>query len=147
PVITEHPDVCNARLTFEQPYGRCVANITASRLALKTERKIRVIGPDVYVSIDYAKKAGVVIRKNANRLQLEEVQEQLRKGADLSDLNYHELVAVEDLKIDDAEPLRMQLESFLTAIRTGARPEVDAQAGLAAVRTAERIEEALRRDW
>lgn len=142
-VMTEHEDVCNARLTFEQPQGRCVANITASRLALKTERKIRIVAEDAYVSIDYAKKAGVVIRRTANEAQLAEVRAELRKGTDLSDLNYHDLVAVENLAIDDAEPLRMQLESFLDAVRTGRRPEVDARAGFAAVRTAERIVEAV----
>jgi len=147
PVITEHADVCNARLTFERPQGKVVANITASRLALKVERKIRIIGEDVYVSVDYAKKAGVIIRRTANRAQLDEVQEELRRGADLSDLNYHELVAVEDLAIDDAEPLKMQLSSFLEAVRTGTSPEVDARAGFAAVRTAERIEAAARADW
>lgn len=139
PVLTEHADVCNARLTFDAPQGRCVANITASRLALKTERKIRIIGEDAYVSIDYAKKSGVLIRRTANRASLEAVREALRNGDDLSSLDYGSLVAVEDLQIDDAEPLKMQLQSFLDAIRTGRTPEVDAQAGLAAVRTAERI--------
>jgi len=143
-VITECADVCNARLTFDTREGACVANITASRLAMKTERKMRVIGEELYCSVDYAKKAGVVIRRTANRPQLEQVRESLRAGADLSDLDYHDLVALEDLQIDDQEPLRMQLDSFLEAIRTRSRPEVDAEAGLAAVRTAERIEEAIR---
>ena len=65
-VLTEHEDVASARLTFDTPAGPCIANITASRLAFKTERKIRIIAEDAYVSIDYAKKAGVVIRKTAN---------------------------------------------------------------------------------
>ncbi len=144
-VITECADVCNARLTFETPSGPCVANITASRLALKTERKMRVIGEEIYCSVDYAKKSGVVIRRTANTPQLEQLRESLRRGADLSDLDYHDLVAVEDLEIDDQEPLRMQLDSFLKTIRARSRPEVDAEAGLAAVRTAERIEEAIGR--
>lgn len=139
PVITEHADVCNARLRFETPNGVCVANITASRLAMKSERKIRIIAEDAYVSIDYAKKAGVVIRKTANEPQLNAVRDALRNGQDLSDLNYGELVALENLEIDDAEPLRMQLQSFLDAIRSGRRPIVDAEAGFAAVHTAERI--------
>src|SRR5690606_21493061 len=87
PVLTEHEDVCNARLTFDQPQGKCVANITASRLALKTERKIRIIGDNAYVSLDYAKKSGLLIRKTANELQMAEVREALRNGADLSDLD------------------------------------------------------------
>lgn len=145
PVITEHADVCNARLTFETPAGPSVANITASRLALKTERKIRIVAEDAYVSVDYAKKSGVVLRRTANEAQLEAVRDALRAGRDLSDLDYSDLVAVEDLPVDDAEPLRLQLASFLDAVRAGRRPEVDAHAGFAAVRTAERIDEAARR--
>ncbi len=142
-VLTEHADICNARLVFDRPEGRCVATITASRLAMKTERKARLIAPDAYVSIDYAKKAGVLIRKRANAQTLDEVRDRLSEGADLTALNYMDLVAVEQLKIDDAEPLKMQLESFVRAIRTGEKPEVDADAGFAAVRTAERIIEAI----
>jgi len=143
-VVTEHADVCNARLRFETPAGPCVANITASRLALKQERKIRIVAEDAYVSIDYAKKAGVVIRKTANEPQLRTVRDALREGRDLSDLDYQDLVAVESLAIDDAEPLRIQLESFLDATRRGRRPDIDAEAGFAAVRTAERIDAAAR---
>ncbi len=52
-VIGDVEDICNARLTFE---NGCVANITASRLALKTERRLRVFSSDAYVSLDYQKK-------------------------------------------------------------------------------------------
>src|SRR3954454_3016609 len=52
-VIGGVEDICNTRLTFE---NGCVANLTASRLALKTERKLRVFSSDAYVSIDYQKK-------------------------------------------------------------------------------------------
>src|SRR6266550_7320818 len=55
-VIGQVEDICNARLTFE---NGCVANVTASRLSLKTERKLRVFSADAYVSLDYAKKKGV----------------------------------------------------------------------------------------
>jgi len=144
PVITEHDDVCNVRLTFERPQGVCVANITASRLALKTERKTRIIADDAYVSIDYAKRAGVLIRRTANAAQLEEVRLALRQGRDLSDLDYQDVVQVENLEVDDADQLELQLADFLESVRTGSHPDVDARAGFAAVRTAERIEEASR---
>jgi len=147
PVLTEHEDVCNARLTFQQPQGKCIVNITASRLALKTERKIRIIGDNAYVSIDYAKKSGVVIRKTANSVQMEEIREELRKGTDLSDLNYGDLLAIEPLEIDDADQLEMEITEFLQAVRTGEKPAIDAQAGFANVRTAQRIITAARKDW
>jgi len=146
-VLTEHEDVCNARLTFETSRGRCVANVTASRLALKTERKTRIIGENGYVSIDYAAKKGMLIRKIANSIQMDEVREELRKGTDLSDLNYHEILTMEPLEIDDADQLEMEINAFLECVRTGATPPIDAEAGFAAVRTAQRIIEAVRRDW
>src|SRR5687767_737178 len=62
-VIGGVEDVCNARLTFA---NGCVANLTASRLALKTERKLRVFSKDAYVSVDYQKRYGVVVRRTGN---------------------------------------------------------------------------------
>ncbi|MCP3902909.1 MAG: Gfo/Idh/MocA family oxidoreductase [Planctomycetes bacterium] len=145
-VLGEAEDVCNARLTFPPgPDGiRCVANITASRLALKTERKIRIISEDAYVSADFVKRSGIVVRKTANAEQLAELRERLGSGEDLSSINYLDLVTVDSLEIGEAEPLRLQIEDFLASVRSGSRPAVDAQAGFAAVRTAERIVEEAR---
>jgi predicted dehydrogenase len=144
-VIGDAEDVCNARLTFVRPDGReCFANVTASRLALKTERKMRVIGEDFYVSADYAKKAGVIIRKTGNERQLREVRQQLQAGADLSDVAWEGLVHREELDIDDRDQLQLEIGEFLRTVREGTRPEIDARAGFAAVRTAERIVAAAR---
>jgi predicted dehydrogenase len=151
PVITEHEDLCNARLVWNGgpngSQGRCVANITASRLALKTERVTRITGENAYIKIDYAAKKGQVIRRTANQAQMQEVREQLRKGADLTDLKWQELVNIENLTVDDAEPILMEIKAFLDAVRTGTQPEIDAHAGFANVRTAERIVEETRKDW
>jgi predicted dehydrogenase len=146
PVLTEHEDVCNARLTFDTRHGKCVANITASRLAFKTERKTRITGNNGYVSIDYAQKRGVLIRKTANAIQMEEIREALRSGTDLSDLDYSELVAIEPLEMAGVDQLELELAAFLRAAGTGEPPQIDAEAGFAAVRTAQRIIEAARND-
>jgi predicted dehydrogenase len=140
-VMGEAEDVCNARLTFppDEAGVRCVANVTASRLALKTERKFRVICEDAYVSTDFVKREGTVVRKTANDAQLARVREQLKAGADLSSVNYLEIVNVEPLNIGAEEPLRLQIEDFLAVVRGERAPLVDAEAGFAAVRTAERI--------
>jgi predicted dehydrogenase len=144
PVLTEHEDVCSARLTFETRHGTCVANITASRLAFKTERKTRITGNNGYVSIDYAQKKGVLIRKTANAIQMAEIREALRSGTDLSDLDYSELVAIEPLEMEGVDQLELEIRSFLRAAGTGRTPEIDAEAGFAAVRTAQRIIESAR---
>jgi len=144
-VVTEHEDICNARLTWRRPGGSCVANITASRLALKTERVTRITGEDAYIKLDYAAKKGVMIRRTANEVQMREIHSQLRSGADLTSLKWDELVNVEQLEIDDGEPIVMEIRAFLDAVRTGSPPPIDARAGFANVRTARRIVEAIDR--
>ena len=140
-VVGEAEDVCNARLVF--PAGddglRCTANVTASRLALKTERKIRLISEDAYISADFVEKKGTVVRKTANAAQLNDVRARLKAGDDLSSVNYLEMIAIEPLAVGSGEPLKMQLLDFLDAVRNARRPMVNAEDGLAAVRTAERI--------
>lgn len=143
-VVSEEEDVCNARLTF--PPGEdghcCVANVTASRLALKTERKMRIICEDMYISADFVAKSGTVVRKTSNASQLAEVRKRLKAGEDLSGIDYLSFVEVDELVVENGEPLALQIDAFIDAVRTGRRPAVDAEAGLAAVRTAERIIEA-----
>ena len=137
-VIGPHEDICNARVTFA---NGCVANLTASRLALKTTRTLRAFSPDAYVSLDYQKKYGIVVRRSGNFEAVRDAAARIRAGevADLSDLNYADLVQVEELEIDDIEPARAQLEAFLTAVRNRSRPVVSAEDGLAAVELAARI--------
>ena len=74
-------------------------------------------------------------------------REQLRKGADLTDLKWQELVNLENLIVDDAEPILMEIKAFMDAVRSGTQPEIDARAGFVNVRTAERIVEETRKDW
>ena len=137
-VIGGVEDICNARLTFE---NGCVANMTASRLALKTERKLRVFSSDAYVSIDYQKKYGMVARKGANLSAIRSAVARIRAGEidDLSQLDFAELVNIEELTIDDVEPLRAELEAFVASVTRGAPVEVPAEDGLAAVETATQI--------
>ncbi len=147
-VLGEHEDVANARLVFA---SGCVANLTASRLAMKTHRKMRIVSEDAYVSLDYAKRDGVVIRKSDNAAALEGLRRQLAAGSDLANLDYSELVHIDQLTMEspgddpDQDPLTAQLTSFIHAIRSGDRPTVDAVAGYAAVDAAERVIDAVAR--
>lgn len=142
-VLGEAEDVCNARLVYppNSSGNRCVANLTASRLAMKTERTLRIISEDVYVSADFVERTVKVIRKAANADQIAELRTRLAEGEDLSDANYLDMVQFEDLDIEDAEPLRLQAEDFLSSVRSGVQPPVDAHAGSLAVQVAERIVE------
>ena len=137
-VTGDAEDICNARITFA---NGCVANITASRLALKTERKLRVFSNDAYVSVDYQKRYGIVAHRSGNVDAIRDAVAKIRSGEiqDLSDLNFADLVTVKELQIDDADPLRAELESFVNAVKNRSAPEVPAEDGLAAVELAERI--------
>ncbi len=62
-VISETPDIANARIEFE---NGCVANLTASRISLKNMRKVRFFQRDAYISVDFfEKKCEVVKMKDA----------------------------------------------------------------------------------
>jgi predicted dehydrogenase len=137
-VIDEAEDICNARIVFE---SGCIANITASRLALKTERKVRVFSKQAYLSLDYFKKTGTIIRAAENIDVVEKIRELKKKGKfALLTAGWTSLLKIEKLDIDDKEPLRTEQDSFLKAVadRTTA-PEVSAEEALAAMQCAEMI--------
>ncbi len=144
-VLSENEDVANARITFE---SGCVANIAASRLALKTDRKLRLFSESGYVSLDYQKRSGVVIRASQNDVALQELRLLLEHGQDLSEVDYSSLVHVEELTMEippgEEDPLTAELTAFLDAARGGKTPVVDAEAGYAAVEAAERVVASLR---
>ncbi|MEX2216961.1 MAG: Gfo/Idh/MocA family oxidoreductase [Phycisphaeraceae bacterium] len=139
-VLGEHEDVANARLAFA---NGCVANLTASRLALKTERRLRLFNENAYINLDYQKRTGLIIRKSDNDLALNEIREQIRQGIDLTDLDYSNLLYIDELKMDGPEghsdPLTGELAAFLDCVTKGGKPVVDGQAGVAAVEAAERV--------
>jgi predicted dehydrogenase len=136
-VMGEAEDMCNARLEFED----CTANVTASRLGMKTERKLRIISEDSYVSADFVKKHVTLVRKIANEEQLLDLRTRLAAGEDLSNIDYVDLVEVEEPHVGDEDALTLQAKDFLHSVRTGEKPYIDAEAGSIAIRTAERIME------
>ncbi len=144
-VLGEHEDIVNTRITFE---SGGVANLTASRLALKTERKLRLFSESAYVSLDYQKRSGVVISKSNNVDALENVRKQIAGGEDLSNIDYSSLVNVEQLTMDlppgEEDPLTAELANFIQAARTRQTPLVSAEAGYAAVDAAERVVNAVK---
>jgi predicted dehydrogenase len=141
-ITGEAEDICNARIVFE---NGCVANMTASRLALKTERKLRVFSSDAYVSVDYQKRYGIVAHRSGNVEAIQDAIKRIKSGEiqDLSDLNFADLVTIQELQIDDSDPLRAELESFINAVKNRSAPEVPAEDGLAAVELATQIVQAI----
>jgi len=152
-VLGPNEDIANARVVFSRG---CVANMTASRLALKTERKIRVFSEEAYLSLDYQKRTGIAIRKNKNLDLLKMAREM--NAEDLSQMqgvDFGSLVKVEPLAVDSADPLQSQIESFLRWVQTGSPQDgtsegrvASAEEGLAAVRLATDIVTSLRQhEW
>ena len=137
-VIGDFEDICNARIVFE---NGCIANVTASRLALATTRKIRVFSRQAYLSLDFFKKDGLVIKTAPNVDVVKWIKEHQDKGNfDFTGINWPDLLHIEHLDIDDKEPLRVEQEAFLNAVADAKlRPEVTAEEGLAALECAELI--------
>ncbi len=143
-VIDGGEDICNARIAFD---NGCVANITASRLALKTERRVHVFTRQAYLSVDYLKKSGIIIKTDPNKNVVDWIKEQ-RQRPDFSpvSVNWPDLLHIEQLEVDDREPIRLEQEAFLRAVRDRSfTPEVSAEEGLAALRCAQKILRAIKK--
>ncbi len=137
-VVEDNEDICNARILFA---NGCIANITASRLALKTERKVRVFSRQAYLSVDYLKKSGIIIKADPNIDVVEWIKQHRAAGDfDWTTVNWPDLLHIQQLVIDDKEPVRLQQEAFLRCcVDNSLRPEVSAEEGLAALQCAEKI--------
>ncbi|OHB67413.1 MAG: hypothetical protein A2Y77_05290 [Planctomycetes bacterium RBG_13_62_9] len=143
-VIEGGEDICNARITFD---NGCIANLTASRLALKTERRVRVFSRQAYLNVDYLRKTGIIIKAAPNTNVVDWIKEQRQRG-DFNPVgvNWPDLLHIEQLEIDDKEPVRLEQEAFLRAVRDRSfSPEVSAEEGLAALRCAQKILRAIRK--
>jgi len=145
-VLGKHEDVANARIEFE---NGAVANLAGSRLALKTDRRLRVFSETAYLSLDYQTKSGISITRDANLDIIKMAREKnLDDLSQLANVDFGQMINVEPLHIDDVEPLRAQLESFLDSVVTRKAPVVTAEDGAAAVRLATQIVESInRRQW
>jgi predicted dehydrogenase len=142
-VIADNEDICNVRIAFD---NGCVANITASRLALKTERKVRLFSRQAYLSLDYFKKEGIIIKAAPNVDVVNWIrQQQQNKDFDFSNVNWPDMLHIEQLDIEDGEPLRLEQQAFLKAVADKeSQPEVTAEEALAAMQCAEMILESAR---
>ncbi len=141
-MVRDHEDVANAWISFA---NGCVANLTASRLAMKTERKIRAFSEDAYVHLDYAKKTGIAVTKDANLDILKLAREgKFEDMSQMKNFDFGSMIRIEPLEVDDIEPLRAELSSFLHALETGGPPEVSGEEGVEAVKLASRIVDAVK---
>jgi len=125
PVFSDEIDIANARIRFA---NGCVANATASRVSVKSERKLRIFEDDAYLSLDLQQKILTVIRK--------------RTAADGPGALP---VTIEEQSLEPGDALKAEIDSFLDCIRAGRAPVVPGEAGLTALETAIRITEQVER--
>lgn len=139
PVFSPSEDVANARLEF--PSG-CIANVTASRVSLKKERKIRIFQDDGYFSLDLLGNEGVFIEKSA-ALKKGEIDPSKLNLASLGmaalTFQMDKLIKRVVLKGDKTPSLQVEQADFLACVLENRQPLVDGSAGLRALRVAERV--------
>lgn len=130
-VISDTPDIANARITFE---NGCVANLTTSRISLKNMRKIRFFQKDAYVSVDMLEKKSEVVRmKDAPEVpgdfdMILENAEGVKKQ-----------IYFDNPTITSNNAILDELETFADAINTNTTPVVTLRQGTENLRIAHQI--------
>jgi predicted dehydrogenase len=125
PVLTGRDDIANARQHFE---NGAVANVTSSRVSLKSERKMRLFQPDAYISIDFQGLSATVARRGEG---------EMFPGVPKIDL--------EQRRFEANDPLALEIDAFLAAIRGEQAVAVTGEVGLRALESALRINAAMQR--
>ena len=130
-IISETPDIANARLQFE---NGCVANLTASRISMKTMRKSRFFQRDAYVSVDFFEKKVEVVRMQ-NAPESPEDFAMILENAE----GVKKQIFFDNPKVDQGNAILMELENFAYSIRMNKEPAVSLQAGASALEVAYQI--------
>jgi predicted dehydrogenase len=139
-VFTPAEDMASAILRFE---NGAAAHLTASRVALKPMRRMRIFSKDCYASLDFQEGKGTLIQKNPgwDFQNLDPVDP--KQIDDLWKYVFQGLFSVRELSMDDGNPLQDELSSFLGSVQNRTPPVVSGADGCAAVAIAERVQKAI----
>ena len=128
-VVSKTDDICNARLTFK---NGCVVNLTASRISMKSMRKLRVFQEDAYISVDLLEKETQIISlTDAEPGDDPEFLLDTHKGPRKIDMYLPEIQPV--------NAIQMELETFYECIVQNTTPYVSLDDGLRALDLAYKI--------
>ena len=116
PILSPSIDIANARITFE---NHCVANVTASRISFKTERKMRIFQANTYLSIDYHEKQFAVFQKGEGEM-----------FPGIPDIIRHQSA------FEKTDALLEEIKAFIRCITMDETPVVSGEDGCAALETA-----------
>lgn len=126
-VITDHVDIANARLEFEDG---AVVNVTASRVSAKTFRRIRIFAESCYLALNF-----------------EDQQIDVARPGPRPEAGGFAPIISESIQVTPRPPLDAELEDFVDCVRSGRHPVVDGEAGVRALQVAhevrQRIDESL----
>ncbi|MEZ7916850.1 MAG: Gfo/Idh/MocA family oxidoreductase [Polaribacter sp.] len=130
-VISETPDIANARIEFE---NGCVANLTASRISMKNMRKTRFFQKDAYISVDFLEKKSEIVRMKDVPNNPDEFAMILQNAEGIKKQIYFD-----NPEIKNNNAILDELESFADAINNGTKPIVSLRQGAEALRVAQMI--------
>ncbi len=145
PVLSQKVDIANVRVEFE---NGCIANFTASRVSTERVRKLRFFQPRQYLSLDFARQDLLIIDApdvsslaEMDPAQLAALLEATRSGH--SSNHPSAGLALRNITVEQGEPLRLEILSFLDAVRSRKTPLVSAKDGRAALALALEITDAI----
>lgn len=127
-VISDTPDIANARIEFE---NGCVANLTASRISMKKMRKARFFQRDAYISVDFLEKKCEVVRMKDAPESPDEFAMILQNAEGVKKQIYFD-----NPEVSQNNAILDELESFADAIELGKTPIVNLEQGTEALRVA-----------
>lgn len=130
-VISETPDIANARIEFE---NGCVANLTASRISMKNMRKTRFFQKDAYISVDFLEKKSEIVRMKEVPNNPDEFAMILQNAEGVKKQIYFD-----NPEIENNNAILDELESFADAINNKTKPVVSLRQGAEALRVAQMI--------
>jgi predicted dehydrogenase len=134
PVISDNIDIANARIEFE---NGCVANLTASRVSLKIERKLRIFQKNAYITIDFHKKEVNVFQMREIADDSEITEEMIvidpGEGKIKKEIIYNSPVP------GDVNAIQLELELFAESIMNDTIPKVTIEDGYKSLKLAHQV--------
>ena len=116
-VVSTATDIANVRLEFD---NGCVANVTASRVSGKKERRMRFFQKDSYIAIDFQENTTRVCTVDRNQQPIDDIP----------------AIHCTDESLNAGDAILAEIEAFIVAITTKTRPLVSGEDGLRALNTA-----------
>jgi predicted dehydrogenase len=129
-VMTDTPDICNARIEFD---NGCVANLTSSRISMKKMRKMRLFQKDAYIGVDFLEKKTEIIKlKGPEDTDSFDFDMEMPGGG-------KKTIAIKNPQVEEVNAIKMELEAFRDAIVNNQPTQVSEVDGLLAMEVAHQV--------